>query len=193
MVPWRYSHARCDGRPLILKKYFGTATASIEDVRPAVWNAASSQPDGEKDRTAILEQYKLYVEMADRISARRGLTNTFFLTLNTAIFAAIGASWKGRLAFPAWILVFPLVALLIQCCAWFLLVRSYRQLNSAKYIVIGLLEERLPASPYWNAEWKALGEGKDKSKYWPISHLEQWVPVIFAATYMAAFIAAAAY
>jgi hypothetical protein len=32
----------------------------------------------------------------------------------------------------------------------------------------------LPASPYWNAEWKALGEGN-------------------AATYMAAFIAAATY
>lgn len=179
--------------PLTLRKYAATETASIDDVRPAVWNAPSSTPADDKDRAVLLEQYKLYVEMADRISARRGLTNTFFLTLNTAIFAAIGASWKGHLTFPPWLLVFPLVALLVQCGAWFLLVRSYRQLNSAKYIVIGVLEERLPASPYWNAEWKALGEGKDKAKYWPISHLEQWVPVIFAATYLAAFIAAAAY
>ena len=31
-----------------------------------------------------------YVEMADRIIQRRGLTNTFFLTLNTAIFTAVG-------------------------------------------------------------------------------------------------------
>jgi hypothetical protein len=178
---------------LILSRYFGTETTPIEDVRPTVWNTAAGPPDSDKDRAAALEQYKLYVEMADRISARRGLTNTFFLTLNTAIFAAIGAVWKGRLTFPAWLLVFPLVALLVQCSAWFFLVRSYRQLNSAKYTVIGVLEERLPASPYWKAEWKALGEGKDKAKYWPMTHLEQWVPVIFAATYLAAFIAAAAY
>jgi hypothetical protein len=30
----------------------------------------------------ILEQYKMYVEMVDRISSRRNLTNIFFLTLN---------------------------------------------------------------------------------------------------------------
>lgn len=178
---------------MIFSKYFVTETRPIEDVRPTVWNTATGSPAGDGDRTVTLEQYKLYVEMADRISARRGLTNTFFLTLNTAIFAAIGASWKGRLAFPAWLLVFPLVALLIQCGVWFFLVRSYRQLNSAKYTVIGALEERLPASPYWNAEWKALGEGKDKAKYRPMTHLEQWVPLIFAATYLAAFITAAAY
>ena len=178
---------------MILKRYFGAETTPIEDVRPTLWNAANDSSEGHKDRATILEQYKLYVEMADRISARRSLTNTFFLTLNTAIFAAIGALWKNRLAFPSWLLVFPLLALLVQCGAWFLLVRSYRQLNSAKYIVIGALEERLPASPYWKAEWKALGEGKDKAKYWPMTHLEQWVPVIFAATYIAAFIAALTY
>lgn len=178
---------------MILKRYFGTETTPIEDVRPTLWNAASDSSEVDKDRATILEQYKLYVEMADRISARRSLTNTFFLTLNTAIFAAIGASWKSRLTFPSWLLVFPLLALLVQCNAWFILVRSYRQLNSAKYTVIGVLEERLPASPYWRAEWQALGEGKDKAKYWPLTHLEQWVPVIFAATYLGAFIAAVTY
>lgn len=178
---------------MILKKYFGATTTPIEEVRSKLWNATVGPPGDDKERATILEQYKLYVEMADRISARRSLTNTFFLTLNTAIFAAIGASWKDRLTFPSWLIVFPLLALLVQCGAWFFLVRSYRQLNSAKYIVIGALEERLPASPYWKAEWKALGEGKDKAKYWPLTHLEQWVPVIFAATYIAAFIAALAY
>ena len=28
-----------------------------------------------------------------------------------------------------------------------------------EYIVVGALEERLPASPYWKAEWQVLGEG----------------------------------
>jgi len=37
-----------------------------------------------------LELYKLAVEMADRISARRALANTFFLTINTGLAALLG-------------------------------------------------------------------------------------------------------
>lgn len=176
---------------MFLKNYFGAKVTAIHEVRPTVWNdSEANQAESDSDRAAILEQYKIYVEMADRVSARRSLTNTFFLTLNTAIFAAIGAVWKDQTKVASWILIFPLTAIVVQCGAWFFLVRSYRQLNSAKYTVIGVLEERLPASPYWRAEWKALGEGKEKAKYWPMTHLEQWIPVIFAATYVVAFIAA---
>jgi len=32
-------------------------------------------------QVAVIEQHKIYVEMADRISARRSVTNTYFLTL----------------------------------------------------------------------------------------------------------------
>ena len=73
----------------------------------------------------------------------------------------------------------PLAAILGQCFAWFYLVRSYRLLNSAKYQVVGVLEERLPASPFWGAEWWALGEGTDRARYWPLSHIEQWIPILF--------------
>jgi hypothetical protein len=138
---------------------------------------------------ALLEQYKLYVEMADRISARRGLTNSFFLTLNTAIVGLIAGFNKVSAGPAAWWLAIPLVAILGECFAWFYLVRSYRLLNSAKYRVVGALEERLPASPFWRAEWWALGEGHDRTRYWPLSHIEQWIPVVFALTYFAGFLA----
>ena len=78
--------------------------------------------------------------------------------------------------------------LLIQCFAWFWLLRSYRQLNTAKYAVIGAFEERLPASPYWNAEWAALGHGHDPARYWPLSHVERWIPMLFAAGYTSGFL-----
>ncbi|MEU6231242.1 hypothetical protein [Streptomyces sp. NPDC047042] len=175
-------------------RYFGARTTPIDSVRGNLWNPSVGPGvyagDGAAHQNAVLEQYKMYVEMADRVSARRSLTNTFFLTLNTAIFTVIGALWKERPTESPWLLLFPLVALVVQCGAWFFLVRSYRQLNSAKYTVIGVLEEQLPASPYWKAEWKALGEGKDTAKYWPLTHLEQWVPAVFAATYLAGFITA---
>jgi hypothetical protein len=82
--------------------------------------------------------------MADRVSARRGLTNTFFLTLNTGIFTVIGLVAKESSDLDSWVLVFPLIVVLGECAAWWWLVRSYRQLNSAKFVVVGLLEKRLP-------------------------------------------------
>ncbi|HEY2502016.1 MAG TPA: hypothetical protein VGI68_11520, partial [Mycobacterium sp.] len=118
--------------------------------------------------------------------------NGFFLTLNTAVLTTIGVFlgifWKDRPNVPVFSLVLPLVLLLVLCLAWFWLVRSYRQLNSGKYAVIGALEERLPASPYWRAEWTALGGGKDKAIYWPLTHLEQWVPCVFAFMYICGFL-----
>jgi hypothetical protein len=167
-----------------------------DDVSGRLWNAGVSDTDyaaaGEKYQDAILQQYKLYVEMADRISGRRALANTFFLTLNTSIFTVFGVALLEKPVVTQWRLVIPLAALLAECAAWFYLVRSYRQLNTAKYKVVGALEERLPASPYLKAEWTALGEGKDTSKYWPLTHLEQWIPVLFGVIYFAGFIVAVA-
>ena len=163
------------------------------ELRDRLWNAdaATTLYDGDVKacQAAVLEQYKLYVEMADRISQRRGLTNTFFLTLNTAIFTVVGVFWKDRPSADVWWLVFPLLVVLGECFAWFYLVRSYDLLNSAKYKVVGELEERLPASPYWRAEWWALGEGKDWTKYWPLTHIERWIPILFASLYVAGFVA----
>jgi hypothetical protein len=139
---------------------------------------------------ALLEQYKLYVEMADRISARRALANSFFLTLNTSVITAFAAFTKVPTGIPALWLTIPLVALVGECFAWFYLVRSYRLLNGAKYRVVGALEERLPASPFWRAEWWALGEGHDRARYWPLSHIEQWIPILFALTYIGGVVGA---
>lgn len=164
-----------------------------DQVRAGVWNSdveeSAYSGDRDKYQLAVLEQYKLYVEMADRISARRALANTFFLSLNTAVFTALGIFLRASPSQSHGLLVVPLIVLLGQCLAWYWLVRSYRQLNSAKYMIVGLLEERLPASPYWSAEWKALGEGKDPSIYLPLTHLEQWVPILFFLAYLGGFFA----
>lgn len=167
-----------------------------EQVRANLWNVAVSPSDYKDEHAryqdAILEQYKLYVEMADRISARRSLTNTFFLTLNSAIFTVVAVFWKQQPELSSWWLALPLVVALGQCTAWWWLVRSFRQLNGAKYAVVGVLEERLPALPYSRAEWEALGEGRDWRTYLPLTHLEQWIPILFAVAYVTGFVAAVA-
>ena len=164
---------------------------SQSELRNRLWNDAphDTRPDGKvmTVEAAVLEQYRLYVEMADRISARRGLANSFFLTLNTGIVTVVATFGEAAPEGTRSWLAIPLVAVLGQCAAWFYLVRSYRLLNSAKYRVVGALEERLPASPFWRAEWWALGEGADRSRYWPLAHVEKWVPVLFALSYVAAF------
>ncbi|MFL5935310.1 MAG: hypothetical protein ACJ744_17200 [Gaiellaceae bacterium] len=167
----------------------------LDDIRPDLWNddvtPATYTAANEKYQAAILDQYKLYVEMADRISARRGLTNTFFLTLNSAVFTLFGVFWKDRpTEISSWALVLLAAVAVGQTAAWWVIVRSYRQLNTAKYKVVGLLEERLPASPYWSAEWTALAKGRDPSVYLPLTHVEQWVPVLFAVVYLLGFLLA---
>jgi hypothetical protein len=175
------------------REFWGSGdSVRVDETAERLWNAEVTPErygdEAQHYHDAILEQYKIYVEMADRISARRALANTFFLTLNTAVFTAIGVFWNRQPGGSDWGLAIPLIVLLGQCLAWYWLIRSYRQLNAAKYVVVGALEQRLPASPYWSAEWKALGEGKDRAKYWPITHLEQGIPVLFAAAYAGGFV-----
>jgi hypothetical protein len=181
------------GKPSWWKKFFGTSKPKwVDDVGPTLWNEAISADnyrDGKDHYQAtILEQYKLCVEMADRVSARRALANTFFLTLHGIVFTLVGVFWKDKPNGSPWLLLFPLVLALGMCAAWFWLVRSYRQLNSGKFAVIATLERRLPAFAYSDGEWTALGKGEDKSVYWPLTHLEQWIPALFAVLYIAGFL-----
>ncbi|WP_245568746.1 RipA family octameric membrane protein [Nocardia concava] len=176
-------------RRMWLHHYFGTGLQpSVDEVRADLWtNLPGMQADSEAWRAVLLEQYRTYVEMADRISARRGIANTFFLTINTAVASVAATVWQTHSA-AAGFASFLLAVMLVQCLAWYWILRSYRQLNAAKYAVIGAMEERLPASPYWRAEWRALGSGKDPDRYWPLAHVEQWIPALFAVIYLVGFL-----
>ncbi|MEU4146021.1 RipA family octameric membrane protein [Streptomyces parvulus] len=168
--------------------------AELTDISTSLWNEAVGPSDfsevNERYNQAVFEQYKLCVEMADRVSARRNLTNTFFLSLNSAVVAVTAAALGGEPSSGSALLaVAGLTVLLAQCAAWFVIVRSYRQLNAAKYAVVGAFEQRLPAYAYSRAEWRALGEGRDWRRYLPLTHVEQWVPVTFAVAYVLGFCA----
>jgi hypothetical protein len=159
-----------------------------EMISQGLWNEnvdATAYARNEKYQEHVLEQYKLYVEMADRISARRNLANTFFLTLHTAIISAVGFTYeKGPALENRYFILLPLAAILALCYTWWRMVKSYRQLNTAKYQVVGEFETRLPARPYYSAEWKAIGEGKNPKLYLPLTHVENWVPIIFGLIYI---------
>lgn len=138
----------------------------------------------------ILEQYKIYLEFADRISARRTLANTFFLTLNTLVLGVAAFSYeKGPKVPDPWINLFPLVLGLGLCVVWHMIIRAYRHLNTAKYRIIGEYEKRLPSSPFWEAEWIGLlKQGQEPKVYMQLTQIESYVPIAFAAMYILSFI-----
>lgn len=72
---------------------------SITDLEKALWNDIRPEDYAgakEKYQNAVLEQYKLYVEMADRVSGRRALANTFFITLNSGLLVLLGAGVRNQ-------------------------------------------------------------------------------------------------
>ncbi|WP_171169225.1 hypothetical protein [Streptomyces sp. I05A-00742] len=139
---------------------------------------------------AVFEQYKLCVEMADRVSARRNLANTFFLTLHSGLLAFLGVwlSPERHREVPVVLALAALLVLLGMCATWWFTVRSYQQLNRGKFAVIGAFEERLPARAFVAAEWRALGEGRDWRVYLPLSRVERWIPLLFVVAYVLGFV-----
>lgn len=147
---------------------------------------------GDEYEEHLLQQYVLYVQMADHVSDRRSLANTFFLTANTIILSALGvitAIFPAQLIAGGVIAFIASVTPILLCYAWLRIVKSYQQLNSGKFAVIHEVEKKLPLALY-KAEWAALGEGKHPETYKPLTDVEKWVPVTFMALYLIIAVAA---
>ena len=65
---------------------------------------------------------------------------------------------------------------------FYYLIKSYKQLNTGKFELIHKIEEKLPLNLY-AYEWIVLGEGKNKNKYFPFSHIEKRLPIILGGIY----------
>lgn len=143
----------------------------------------SPEEYGENYHEHLLEQYKLYVEMADKVSERRQSANNYLLTVNSILVSLFGvlSGFGSSVEQHMWRYFLPLAGLLVSI-TWATLIRSYRQLNSGKFKVIHKIESQLPAALY-DTEWKILGEGRGKY-YLLFTHVEQFVPWIFAGLYI---------
>jgi hypothetical protein len=151
-----------------------------ESIRGVLFNPAGAQEDLHAGIDAYLEQYRIYVEYADKVTERRQQANSFFLAVNTGIIGIIGFLYSKDSAIIAPFLdVFLSLAGVMLSVFWYRLVYSYRQLNAGKFMIVQLMEEKLPVSPY-KAEWHALGAGKDKDLYLPLTHVEVWIPIMFS-------------
>ena len=138
---------------------------------------------GETYRADYLTMYQDYVASADRISERRHAANSFFLSVNTGLLGVTGYFSSGDTKL-IWLAALGGV---ILSGTWWLLLRSYRSLNTAKFNVIHELEQRLPFSAY-DEEWVHLKSGLDKSVHIPFSAVESIVPVVFVLLHTFVFL-----
>lgn len=148
--------------------------------------AVDEKSYGNTYKKHLFEQYKLCVEMADRISARRSTANSFFLSANTLLVAVIGVLSQlgsNSISFSLLWAIIASAAGILFCLCWAATIRRYRDLNTAKFNVINAIENRLPASAF-KTEWEYLRQGKKAEEYKHLTAVEHWVPVIFAALYV---------
>ena len=141
---------------------------------------------GEKYPDHLLEQYKLYVEMADRISQRRDQSNKFYATVYSALAAVLLLAARFDLSDSTLGIVFLAVGIVGSALAfiWWLNIQSYRALNRAKFAVIQEMEASLPF-PGYKKEWELLRPAQGKPKYLQLTRIEQYIPVVFLLMSMA--------
>ena len=131
-------------------------------------------------RTDLLEQYKIYVQSVENVSARRVASSRYLLTLNAALVALYGFQSVG-FGQTYWTLLIPVIGIPVSVL-WYLIIKSYADLNRVKFRVIHEFERQLPAAMY-GYEWYLADEGRG-SAYKAVTKIERWVPILFAVMHV---------
>lgn len=131
------------------------------------------------DKQELLEIYKLHAELADSISKQRATANRFYILVLSGVAVLFSTFLQRPNGVPlGWLMVsFGLFGLPLTI-AWHGAIRSYRQLNTAKFKVLHELEEKL-AFPFSIREWDLLAKGTDRKVYQQLTAVESRVPIIF--------------
>lgn len=139
-------------------------------------------PDNKKSEHT-LEQYKMYVESAEKVSDRRSNLNTFYLSLTTTIAGVIGYLKTNTVENSEYLIIGLSISAILICIYWVNLLENYRKLNSGKFKVIHEIEKELPLNLY-EYEWEKLGQGNDPKLYKKLSNVEKIIPFIFGTLFL---------
>jgi hypothetical protein len=139
----------------------------------------------------VVDLYRMAAEMADRVSARRGTANAFFLSVQTAFLGAMGIAASDGNRVPWWAALVLALAGVLVSVTWWLQLRSYRALNKAKFEIINSIEPLLPVQVF-SREWDVLTRavGPWWSRYTELGATERKVPWVFAVLHTGLFIGA---
>ena len=131
------------------------------------------------EKQELLEMYKLHAELADSVSKQRGTSNRFYMLVLSGLAVIFSAFLQRKNGVPLGVLMvgFGTFGIFLSV-AWYIVIRSYRQLNTGKFAALQELEKEL-SYPFFTREWDLLKEGTDKKTYWRLSVVETFVPSIF--------------
>ena len=126
------------------------------------------KPTDSEAISVLSGQYKLAVELWDRIRARRQQANTFYLSINSALLVAITAITAAKEASLSKQLP-PLLfwAGLLICVLWIVAILNYKSLTDRKYEIIMRLEQALPSAPF-------SAESSPSEHGWPVQRHFTW-------------------
>lgn len=124
---------------------------------------------------SVFEQYKLCVEMADRISQRRMISNSFYLTILSIIISLFSFVEISAIFFQV---LFCIVGVLFSLI-WYVNISIYKKMNSIKFKIINELEERLPAFAF--AKEYAI---QNSTKHTKFTSIEKFAPIFFALIFV---------
>ena len=102
----------------------------------------------------LLEQYKLYVQSAENVSARRVASSRYLLTLNVALVALYGLQ-SASFGQTYWTLLMPVLGVPVSLL-WHQIIKSHRDLNAVKFEIIHEMERHLPTALF-HYEWQLAG------------------------------------
>lgn len=133
----------------------------------------------------VVDLYKLGAELADRVSARRSTANAFFLTAQSALITVVTlVLGNQRPDTPVKVAVVAVGVLL--SVAWWLQLRSYRDLNSAKFDVLTGIEKQLPVALFGQEQQRLKKDPvrRWRGRYAELGTSERTIPWLFAVLWM---------
>ena len=142
---------------------------------------------GETFTADLLEQYKLYVQSAEHVSARRLASSRLLLGLNAGLIALYGIQPAG-FGQSWWAAAVPILGIAVSLL-WSRIIRSHKELNRVKFELIHELERHLPAAPY-TCEWRLAEQGRGRT-YRSVTGIERWLPWMFLLLHAVLLIALA--
>ena len=116
------------------------------------------------------DEYKSYLQTTEHITSNRLRTNAFFISINT--FLVNYYTQTG-------VKIEQLLLGVVLCLIWYLLLKSYKTLNSAKFKTIKEVAKKYKFLNLYYIENKIL---KHKNYYY-LSSLESIIPILFIIYY----------
>lgn len=134
------------------------------------------------NRDELFQQYRLFVDSAEKISERRNHLNTFFIALHSLLVSGLSLFKSEIFAYIIPICIFGCILAFL----WWYMLCNYRSLNKAKFSIIQEIEEHLPLNLY-RTEWSLYKTRKHRlnpTRYLSFSRLEMILPWLLILVYI---------